>query len=344
MPIQKFVQKVTILKACALAAALALAVGLRAGEKEDGLKLMQGSDCFSCHSVDNKIVGPAYKDVAKKYKGANAGQVAKLASKIKAGGSGNWGAVPMAAHPQFSEDEIQKMVKWILAVKPGMKVEAAAPAPAPKAESHESKSEHAAQPAPENHEAAVADEEEQDVSKLMEKYECFGCHAAGQELPWPDMKTIARTYKGKPSVVVKLAAKLKTGGAGRWGKVPQVPYPHVSDATLQRLVTWMIANGETFVPGTVAAAPVLDAGKMSGSELVKASDCLSCHSVDNKIVGPSYKDVAKKYKGKGPQVVATLVKKVKAGGSGNWGAVPMVAHPTLSDAAVEKMVKWVLEQ
>lgn len=77
--------------------------------------------------------------------------------------------------------------------------------------------------------------------------------------------------------------------------------------------------------------------------LMKKSDCFSCHQVKRKVVGPSYVDVAKKYKND-KKAVATLVKKVKEGGSGNWGSVPMAAHPDLPPADVEKMVKWVLAQ
>ncbi|MGH7442389.1 MAG: c-type cytochrome, partial [bacterium] len=61
-----------------------------------------------------------------------------------------------------------------------------------------------------------------------------------------------------------------------------------------------------------------------------------------KIIGPAYQDVAKRYRNAGPGIVETLVKKVRAGGSGNWGTIPMVAHPQLSDAQLHAMVKWVL--
>jgi cytochrome c len=75
--------------------------------------------------------------------------------------------------------------------------------------------------------------------------------------------------------------------------------------------------------------------------MMKQSDCFTCHSVNQKIIGPSYKDVAAKYRNT-PGAEDTLVKKVSEGGSGNWGAVPMVAHPQLSDAQLHAMVKWVL--
>jgi cytochrome c len=75
--------------------------------------------------------------------------------------------------------------------------------------------------------------------------------------------------------------------------------------------------------------------------MMKQSDCFTCHSVTNKIIGPSYTDVAAKYRNT-PGAEDMLVKKVSEGGSGNWGAVPMVAHPQLSDAQLHAMVQWVL--
>jgi cytochrome c len=77
---------------------------------------MKKSDCFTCHSVAKKIVGPAYKDVAKKYKG-DAKAVEMLTAKVKNGGSGHWGAVPMSAHPNLKDDQIKAMVQWVLAQK-----------------------------------------------------------------------------------------------------------------------------------------------------------------------------------------------------------------------------------
>jgi|SRR5665213_1363439 len=76
--------------------------------------MMKKSDCFTCHSVTSKIIGPSYKDVAKKYRGV-AGAEAKLVTKVKSGGSGNWGTIPMVAHPQFSDTQLHAIVKWVLA-------------------------------------------------------------------------------------------------------------------------------------------------------------------------------------------------------------------------------------
>ncbi|HMV53699.1 MAG TPA: c-type cytochrome [Rhodocyclaceae bacterium] len=78
-------------------------------------ELAQKKNCLACHAVDKKLVGPAYKEVAAKYK-ADKGAEAKLAEKVVKGGSGVWGQVPMPPNPQVSADEAKTLVKWILAM------------------------------------------------------------------------------------------------------------------------------------------------------------------------------------------------------------------------------------
>ena len=75
--------------------------------------LAASKNCMACHAVDKKLVGPAYKDVAKKYAG-QAGAADKLATKIMKGGSGVWGAIPMPANPQVNEAEAKKLAAWVL--------------------------------------------------------------------------------------------------------------------------------------------------------------------------------------------------------------------------------------
>ena len=77
---------------------------------------MQRDGCAACHSVDKKIVGPAYQDVAAKYRG-DKDALAKLVQKVKMGGSGVWGAVPMPPNAQVSEADIKALVSWILTLK-----------------------------------------------------------------------------------------------------------------------------------------------------------------------------------------------------------------------------------
>jgi len=78
--------------------------------------LAKSKQCVACHAVDKKLVGPAYKDVAKKYAGQS-DAAAKLAAKILAGGSGTWGAVPMPANTQVSQAEALQLANWVLSLK-----------------------------------------------------------------------------------------------------------------------------------------------------------------------------------------------------------------------------------
>jgi cytochrome c len=78
--------------------------------------LAKSKNCMACHAVDKKLVGPSYKDIAKKYAG-DAAAADKLAAKIKQGGSGVWGAIPMPANPQVSDADAKKLATWALSIK-----------------------------------------------------------------------------------------------------------------------------------------------------------------------------------------------------------------------------------
>ncbi len=75
--------------------------------------------------------------------------------------------------------------------------------------------------------------------------------------------------------------------------------------------------------------------------LAKKHNCLACHTVDKKMVGPAYKEIAKKYKGQ--NVAAQLEQKVKKGGQGAWGPVPMPPNPAVPDGDIKKLVDWILK-
>lgn len=79
-----------------------------------GAQLIAKSDCGTCHKEQEKLIGPAFVDVAKKYTSADADT---LASKIVKGGSGHWGTVPMSPHPTISMDDAKSMVNYILSLK-----------------------------------------------------------------------------------------------------------------------------------------------------------------------------------------------------------------------------------
>ncbi|HPB91900.1 MAG TPA: c-type cytochrome [Methylophilus sp.] len=98
----------------AVAAAGMLMTGV--AQAEDAKALAQKSGCLACHGIDNKVMGPSYKDVAAKYKG-QAGAEAKLVEKVKKGGSGVWGPMPMPANsPQVKDEDIKTIVKWVLSL------------------------------------------------------------------------------------------------------------------------------------------------------------------------------------------------------------------------------------
>jgi cytochrome c len=94
---------------------------------------------------------------------------------------------------------------------------------------------------------------------------------------------------------------------------------------------------------SVAAGAVLSLPAQASEELAKKYMCLTCHTVDKKLVGPAYHDVAVKYKGdKGAE--ARLVDKVKKGGVGVWGQIPMPPNDKVPDADLKTLVKWVLSK
>ncbi len=93
----------------ALAATALLSGGVQASEE-----LAKKHNCLACHKTDAKLVGPSYKDVAAKYKAEDMG---KLIEKVKKGGSGAWGQIPMPPNPAVSDDDLKTLVTWILSIK-----------------------------------------------------------------------------------------------------------------------------------------------------------------------------------------------------------------------------------
>ncbi len=105
-----------LLLTIAAAGSMLLAAQANAVDAKAAEALAQKSGCLACHSIDKKVLGPSYKDVAAKYKGDKTAE-AKLVAKIKAGGSGVWGAVPMPPMgAQVKEPDIKTIVQWILSL------------------------------------------------------------------------------------------------------------------------------------------------------------------------------------------------------------------------------------
>lgn len=108
-------------------------------------------------------------------------------------------------------------------------------------------------------------------------------------------------------------------------------------------------NADSTKTTTVAPAPAAPAVKdvtenpdyLAGLELLPKSDCLTCHKVEEKLIGPAYRDVANKYTSD-EKTINMLVDKIIKGGGGVWGPIAMTPHPTLSREDATKMVKYVL--
>jgi len=93
--------------------------------------------------------------------------------------------------------------------------------------------------------------------------------------------------------------------------------------------------------GALALALLIAPAAQASEELAKKYNCLACHQTDKKLVGPSYQEVAAKYKDQA-DAPATLAKKIKEGGVGVWGQIPMPPNPTVPDADLSALVTWIL--
>lgn len=109
--------KLPVLRLLATALLLSTPAAVFAGAVPEGARLAQQHACVACHAADKPLVGPSYRDVARKYAG-DGNAPATLTAKVRAGGSGVWGAVPMPPHAQVPEAEVQKIVAWVLAGAP----------------------------------------------------------------------------------------------------------------------------------------------------------------------------------------------------------------------------------
>ena len=100
----------------ALCAALLLAPAAQAASADADAAFAKSKNCLACHAIDKKVVGPAFKAVADKYR-QDPGALERLAIKVRQGGNGVWGVVYMPANAQVSPEESQRLVAWVLGLK-----------------------------------------------------------------------------------------------------------------------------------------------------------------------------------------------------------------------------------
>jgi cytochrome c len=104
----------------ALTALIALCMGLADvpahADAADGARIASANACMGCHAVDRKLVGPSFREIAARY-GHDPQALQKLSAKVRNGGSGTWGVIPMPSHPGMSDADIRTVVNWVLSAK-----------------------------------------------------------------------------------------------------------------------------------------------------------------------------------------------------------------------------------
>lgn len=231
----------------------------------------KGYICMGCHQVDKKLTGPAYQDVAAKYQ-SDEKAADMLAAKVKAGGAGTWGDIPMPPNPTVADDDLKVILDWILTLE---------------------------LPAPPVEETAKSVESMSSMDSMDDK------------------KKLATD---KPAEVPAEAAK-----------------PTDAMNANESLTTEVVADNTTTTE--TSNAMTTDDAMMLIAD--KSYACLGCHQVDAKMIGPGYKEVAAKYKGDAA-ATAMLIEKIKNGGAGTWGEMPMPPNATVSDEDAKALVGWIL--
>jgi len=96
-----------------------------------------------------------------------------------------------------------------------------------------------------------------------------------------------------------------------------------------------------FIAAVAIASAARNSSAQNGEKLISGNDCTGCHALDSQVVGPSWKAIAKRYRGQ-PAIAAKLVARIREGSTGTWGKVAMTPHPDLTDAQCTQMVAWIL--
>ena len=201
-------------------------------------------------------------------------------------------------------------------------------------------------------------------ANLFSAMNCDGCHGGGA-VGWvgpslvdgrwryggADDEIFTSIFYGRPKGMPAYGGVIGTEGV--WMLVAYIKAQAVPPVV--PTTSWLPGGNATATPtqakpeGGAApaapAAPVAPTGpsaeaSVSPDQMPAKYGCTACHAVDHKVVGPAFKDVAAKYQGK--DVEAALVAKVKNGGSGVWGEVPMTPNPQVPDADLQAIVKWIL--
>ena len=107
------------------------------------------------------------------------------------------------------------------------------------------------------------------------------------------------------------------------------------------IITVSCFSGKKTVSNNLPLVSISKTDSLAGMEMIASDNCVTCHSINEKLIGPAFKQVSKKYKPDEP-TVNKLAQKIITGGSGSWGQIPMVPHPNLSNNSARTIVKFIL--
>jgi cytochrome c len=183
---------------------------------------------------------------------------------------------------------------------------------------------------------------------------CDGCHGGGA-VGWvgpslvdgrwryggADDEIFASIYYGRPKGMPAYGGVIGTDGV--WMLVAYIKAQSIP--TVVPTTSWLPGGNASPNPAAAPSAPAAPAEPMAAvpvEEMPARYGCTGCHAIGHKVVGPAFKDVAAKYRGQ--DVEAQLVAKVRKGGFGVWGQVPMIPNPQVPEEDLHKIVKWILSQ
>ena len=191
-------------------------------------------------------------------------------------------------------------------------------------------------------------------ANLFSAMNCDGCHGGGA-VGWvgpslvdgrwryggADDEIFTSIFYGRPKGMPAYGGVIGTDGV--WMLVAYIKAQAVP--TVVPTTSWLPGGNASATPPPAPAAPAAPAApppqaSVAPDQMPAKYGCTACHAVDHKVVGPSFQDVAAKYRGK--DVEATLVEKVRNGGSGVWGQIPMPPNPQVPDPDLHAIVKWIL--
>ncbi|MCI5196054.1 MAG: hypothetical protein D3919_07450 [Candidatus Electrothrix sp. AW5] len=165
--------------------------------------------------------------------------------------------------------------------------------------------------------------------ELMKSNNCLICHKVDTKSIGPSLQDIAAKYTEDDAAVATLTKSIQEGSKGKYGEVAMPAQKQVSDDDLKAISEWILTLSADTAP--------------TGEELMKSNNCLICHKVDTKSIGPSLQDIAAKYTGD-DGAAAILAKSIQEGSKGKYGEIAMPAQKQVSDDDVKTISEWILTQ